>query len=116
MMDGSSLCMIARDKNGYSLSARSIYAAVGFLQFPRASTISAAFLLYGIAESITRALILANACASSPSSASAAKAVRRSEEHTSELQSLMRISYAVFCLTQKTDTLDTILVHYYAHH
>src|SRR3546814_8039749 len=28
----------------------------------------------------------------------------RSEEHTSELQSLMRISYAVFCLTKKTHT------------
>src|SRR3546814_4411734 len=28
-----------------------------------------------------------------------------SEEHTSELQSLMRISYAVFCLKQKTETL-----------
>src|SRR3546814_2714162 len=27
--------------------------------------------------------------------------VPRSEEHTSELQSLMRISYAVFCLTKK---------------
>src|SRR3546814_10334077 len=27
--------------------------------------------------------------------------VARSEEHTSELQSLMRISYAVFCLTKK---------------
>src|SRR3546814_5757857 len=27
----------------------------------------------------------------------------RSEEHTSELQSLMRISYAVFCLTKKND-------------
>src|SRR3546814_9320303 len=27
--------------------------------------------------------------------------LERSEEHTSELQSLMRISYAVFCLTQK---------------
>src|SRR3546814_3679570 len=27
---------------------------------------------------------------------------QRSEEHTSELQSLMRISYAGFCLTQKT--------------
>src|SRR3546814_6863360 len=26
---------------------------------------------------------------------------RRSEEHTSELQSLMRLSYAVFCLTKK---------------
>src|SRR3546814_3484751 len=29
-------------------------------------------------------------------------AVSRSEEHTSELQSLMRISYAVFCLKKKT--------------
>src|SRR3546814_2912140 len=28
----------------------------------------------------------------------------RSEEHTSELQSLMRISYAVFCLQKKTST------------
>src|SRR3546814_4791269 len=28
----------------------------------------------------------------------------RSEEHTSELQSLMRISYAVFCLKKKTST------------
>src|SRR3546814_3314698 len=30
---------------------------------------------------------------------------RRSEEHTSELQSLMRISYAVFCLKKKNTTL-----------
>src|SRR3546814_4194714 len=29
-------------------------------------------------------------------------ALQRSEEHTSELQSLMRISYAVFCLKKKT--------------
>src|SRR3546814_5554317 len=28
---------------------------------------------------------------------------QRSEEHTSELQSLMRISYAVFCLKKKTE-------------
>src|SRR3546814_5003149 len=36
------------------------------------------------------------------SSANAARiARRRSEEHTSELQSLMRISYAVFCLKKK---------------
>src|SRR3546814_4664167 len=32
---------------------------------------------------------------------------RRSEEHTSELQSLMRISYAVFCLKKKTITQTT---------
>src|SRR3546814_14253640 len=30
----------------------------------------------------------------------------RSEEHTSELQSLMRISYAVFCLKKKTKTTN----------
>src|SRR3546814_1671733 len=30
----------------------------------------------------------------------------RSEEHTSELQSLMRISYAVFCLKQKKKNMD----------
>src|SRR3546814_4544171 len=31
----------------------------------------------------------------------------RSEEHTSELQSLMRISYAVFCLKKKKKTTNT---------
>src|SRR3546814_5335007 len=31
----------------------------------------------------------------------------RSEEHTSELQSLMRISYAVFCLKQKNHICNT---------
>src|SRR3546814_5664866 len=31
----------------------------------------------------------------------------RSEEHTSELQSLMRISYAVFCLKKKNTTITT---------
>src|SRR3546814_6240831 len=31
----------------------------------------------------------------------------RSEEHTSELQSLMRISYAVFCLKKKKHIADT---------
>src|SRR3546814_1112119 len=36
--------------------------------------------------------------------------LRRSEEHTSELQSLMRISYAVFCLTKKKNTLTNTTV------
>src|SRR3546814_7406985 len=34
------------------------------------------------------------------------KASFRSEEHTSEIQSLMRISYAVFCLKKKTLTYE----------
>src|SRR3546814_6781850 len=37
---------------------------------------------------------------------------RRSEEHTSELQSLMRISYAVFCLKKKT----TLTPHHTTNH
>src|SRR3546814_1579756 len=32
----------------------------------------------------------------------------RSEEHTSELQSLMRISYAVFCLKKKKQKISTL--------
>src|SRR3546814_8910196 len=37
-------------------------------------------------------------------SAAVANAAARSEEHTSELQSLMRTSYAVFCLKKKITT------------
>src|SRR3546814_1270926 len=36
----------------------------------------------------------------------------RSEEHTSELQSLMRISYAVFCLKKKKSRVHHIARHY----
>src|SRR3546814_2520753 len=34
----------------------------------------------------------------------------RSEEHTSDLQSLMRISYAVFCLHQKNNTIRSLVI------
>src|SRR3546814_5193498 len=40
---------------------------------------------------------------------------RRSEEHTSELQSLMRISYAVFCLKKKTTTNHKTVHHTQPH-
>src|SRR3546814_2980888 len=40
------------------------------------------------------------------------ESVNRSEEHTSELQSLMRISYAVFCL-KKINKIDNIRDHTY---
>src|SRR3546814_4861019 len=42
----------------------------------------------------------------SPGRESGAAAGPRSEEHTSELQSLMRISYAVFCLKKKTTIMS----------
>src|SRR3546814_1596928 len=40
-----------------------------------------------------------------------APTTRRSEEHTSELQSLMRISYAVFCLKKKKQKHSTQQIH-----
>src|SRR3546814_5259774 len=42
-------------------------------------------------------------------------AVGRSEEHTSELQSLMRISYAVFCLKKKLIQTNTTTDHHTSH-
>src|SRR3546814_4150928 len=39
--------------------------------------------------------------------AASPRATTRSEEHTSELQSLMRISYAVFCLKKKNKNTET---------
>src|SRR3546814_4803688 len=39
----------------------------------------------------------------------------KSEEHTSELQSLMRISYAVFCLQKQTHYIITIISHIHSY-
>src|SRR3546814_3316814 len=47
-------------------------------------------------------------------SANSWNGVPRSDEHTSELQSLMRISYAVFCLKTQNPT-PTILIHTTTH-
>src|SRR3546814_6190988 len=46
--------------------------------------------------------IVAGGTASAPVTIRGVESAGRSEEHTSELQSLMRISYAVFCLKTKT--------------
>src|SRR3546814_2549353 len=51
---------------------------------------------------------------------SSSTTARRSEEHTSELQSLMRISYAVFCLKKKrihtTERFHQALTAHLTHH
>src|SRR3546814_6130601 len=46
-------------------------------------------------------------CERAGQTTAAVKSAGRSEEHTSELQSLMSSSYAAFCLKQKTNTRDT---------
>src|SRR3546814_1419393 len=55
----------------------------------------------GAAISRARALAVSKTCFIVPASYLVWETVERSEEHTSELQSLMRISYAVFCLKKK---------------
>src|SRR3546814_5954253 len=49
---------------------------------------------------------------SRPRPAPRSRSTGRSEEHTSELQSLMRISYAVFCLKKKSHKLTNTTYHY----
>src|SRR3546814_1092961 len=44
-----------------------------------------------------------------------ARMANRSEEHTSELQSLMRISYAVFCLKKKNQQIHNPSTNNYIH-
>src|SRR3546814_2696719 len=53
-------------------------------------------------EGIALSLILAPPQSLRPDRGGRRKARGRSEEHTSELQSLMRISYSVFCLKKKS--------------
>src|SRR3546814_6542095 len=53
-------------------------------------------LLYAVTQRTAAELIIERANADDPHFG-----LRRSEEHTSELQSLMRISYAVFCLKKQ---------------
>src|SRR3546814_9258407 len=60
------------------------------------SNAGSALMGIGYASGEGRALNAARGAISSP--------LLRSEEHTSELQSLMRISYAVFCLKKKKKT------------
>src|SRR3546814_9575029 len=57
------------------------------------------------ADEATAAVVVASA-STGPTAAGSTGPTGRSEEHTSELQSLMRISYAVFCLKKnKTNQL-----------
>src|SRR3546814_10072344 len=88
------------------LLGESIYGPIGivigsvFFTFPHAMII------------ITTALAISDARLYEAAECLKASRWRRSEEHTSELQSLMRISYAVFCLKKKTKlSLLTYLQH-----
>src|SRR3546814_7503451 len=75
------------------VSARSDHITVDLLVLPRSSMLRR---IQNLAINVTSAIMLAVLAWQLW-----LHAADRSEEHTSELQSLMRISYAVFCLTKK---------------
>src|SRR3546814_5811816 len=67
-------------------------------------------LVWGDSDSCASSYFWKNSASGAPAgtsrgaAAAGVEAVVRSEEHTSELQSLMRISYAVFCLKKNNTT------------
>src|SRR3546814_5680809 len=69
-----------------------------------------------VLQIVTSAPDLSNIALSSPATIAASDVAARSEEHTSELQSLMRTSYAVFCLKKqisKQSLIHTTSPHIY---
>src|SRR3546814_10680478 len=58
-------------------------------------------------EELSEAIMISSALCAGAAGAHGGMASKRSEEHTSELQSLMRTSYAVFCLNKKKTRTNT---------
>src|SRR3546814_9949323 len=67
-------------------------------------------LLYLVTTTLTRLNLMIKSARIATYGERADLIIRRSEEHTSELQSLMRISYAVFCLKKKKSRIQTSTV------
>src|SRR3546814_9233455 len=83
---------IERREAGDEGFLRQVHRLVGIADLPHDEPINARFVT---AQKF--AIRILAVCASED------RQVLRSEEHTSELQSLMRISYAVFCLNKKNN-------------
>src|SRR3546814_5457828 len=86
-------------------ASMAFYEALGFTNNPHFTDDSAACMVWS--EAINVMLLTHDKWRTFtsrpiPPSTSSEVLLARSEEHTSELQSLMRISYAVFCLKKKT--------------
>src|SRR3546814_5522810 len=83
-------------------------AQEAFLSFKKLTIKERAALMHSVADEIetlgNELITAAQSETSLPEARLVGEKARtvRSEEHTSELQSLMRISYAVFCLKKKT--------------
>src|SRR3546814_5022475 len=86
-----------------SFKARGAFANLLTREVPAAGVVAASGGNHGAAVAYAAMKLQVPATIFLPSVTSPAKSVRRSEEHTSELQSLLLISYAVFCLQKNNN-------------
>src|SRR3546814_10562359 len=88
--------------SGLLVTSASIHEALASSDNPSIRTFSADTIRSAPQVRTLPILVISELCVRSPVTESGmAMVCERSEEHTSELQSLMRISYAVFCLKKK---------------
>src|SRR3546814_9520354 len=92
--------------------ARMKKAAMTITQAITSTAISTKLLKKSIGPTSSFACSSKGQAASKPVPASRPGSSKRSEEHTSELQSLMRISYAVFCLKKKITSIRNNYTEY----
>src|SRR3546814_6488222 len=95
----------SRDIAPYAISFGSPRSPIGICALYHSTCSGVTFACIGVFMPPGTMVFTRTPC---PTYSSAATLVIRSEEHTSELQSLMRISYAVFCLKKKTQRQDTM--------
>src|SRR3546814_7907799 len=89
--------------NGERVARTGVLGSTGFLVDPFAPTGTSE-----VAAEYDAAGVTTSSFTYGPELLSQHSGGARSEEHTSELQSLMRISYAVFCLKKKTTHTNTL--------
>src|SRR3546814_9784308 len=74
-----------------------------------------AVIVINRASTIAIVSALADVAKARAARASKRRVIARSEEHTSELQSLMRLTYAVFCLKKQNCTNSSTIAQQYTH-
>src|SRR3546814_10801794 len=96
----SDLLALRRDNSGFATMAH-YWAAVSVRKWRPRAVMRKTVRRLAIGVTSERWLFSHCLTSSNRSLSEAAVMLKKSEEHTSELQSLMRISYAVFCLKKK---------------
>src|SRR3546814_2174652 len=102
---GRRVVFLSSDDEGATASVAALAERLGFAPVNLGTLEEGGALVQAREDKSWGPLIFQDLFKHEPERPAAAAARSRSEEHTSELQSLMRISYAVFCLKQQNTTI-----------